>query len=196
MKLSLKNKVIFLIVGMLALAGCGYKFAADSPTLSVPYIKGDVDGLFTTAFVGTIAKSGAYQYVDKGGEYLLELAIVSDEYQQIGYRYDREERTGIRINRLEPVEERHKIAVEVKLFDRASGELLRTPFIVKATTDYDFVDQDSAVDVSFVTPSGRTRSVLDFSLGQLDSRDGARDNSRRVLFNKISEKIINSLAYQ
>jgi hypothetical protein len=175
---------------------CGYRLSLLEETkkpLGVPYIKGDEDGLFTRILINTLSESGKFTYFSHGAENELVISILSDCSQHIGYRYDREEITGDRINRLEPIEGRRTVVVEIKVIRANTQEILFGPIQLTSKEDYDFVDQDSAVDVSFVNPLGTRLSVLNFSLGQLDSEEGAKFAALRPLYEKLSKKIIDIL---
>ena len=90
-----------LLSGLLFLlmTGCGYRFAVqpsqdDQPSISVPYVEGDLDGQLTTALIREIAHSGKYRYVTEGGRYELRGKITLSEHDFIGFQYDRSPTTG------------------------------------------------------------------------------------------------------
>ena len=85
------------------------------------------------------------------------------------------------------------MSVEVTLIDTYNGKELIIPTIVKGTADYDFVDPDSTRDISFINPAGARTSVLQFSLGQLDSPQDARDASLTPLHARLAKKIISGI---
>lgn len=183
---------------LLLLSGCGYhwedqeRLSAHYQTVSVPYVKGDLDGLLTDALVKAIGLSNQFTYA-KDGELILEAAIVSDQVNHIGWQYDRDPTSGARENRLVPNEGRLEVAVNLSLVSARTGKVLHGPIQVRAHSDFDFVDSDSLLDTSFITPTGGRQSVLFFSLGQLDSIDGAKDAARYPAFDKLARKIVEGM---
>ncbi|MBP9841477.1 MAG: LptE family protein [Simkaniaceae bacterium] len=174
----------FLLCSCL-LIGCGYHLDnGKGHTLSVPYVKGDIDGALTDELIRQVAILGKYTLVGGEGEYRLEVKIIHDEQNVIGYEYDHQENQ--LYNRLVSNEERRLIEVEVTLIDQSSGKIVLGPEKVRMGVEYDFVDPESLPDV-VVSPS--SESTLSFSLGQLDSIEGARAGSLASLHRKLAQKI-------
>ena len=92
-------------------------------------------------------------------------------------------------NRLVTNEEQHQMRLLVTLVDQDSGEIVRGPSEVKASVYYDFVDPDANNAVAV----RRHLSSLNFSLGQLDSVEGARANSNIPLHTLLARKIASAL---
>lgn len=183
----------------LLLSGCGYhvddgNVASHFPTISVSYFSGDQDGMLTDAVIKGLSTSGEFQYVSRGGTVSLTGAVISDTTLHIGYQYDRHPVSGIRINRLVPNEGRRKIKVRISIIDTRSQKVLYGPFEISAYSDYDFVDSDSLQDTSFINPTGVRESVLFFSLGQLDSMEGAKAASRIPLHDRLAVKIVEGIS--
>lgn len=183
---------------LLFLTGCGYHFedpdqlGAHFQTISVPYIEGDLDGMLTDALIKAVALSNQFAYA-KGGELILEGEITSDQTSHIGWQYDRSPTTSERQNRLVPNEGRREIALSFSLISARTGKTLYGPIVVKASSDFDFVDSDSLLDTSFVTPTGGRQSTLFFSLGQLDSVEGAKAAVLTPLYQKLAYKIVEGI---
>ncbi|MCB1109487.1 MAG: hypothetical protein KDK64_00755 [Chlamydiia bacterium] len=167
---------------------------AAFPTISVPYFKGDDKGFLTDTVVKALVSSGNFNYANKGGAMVLEGVIVSDTCEHIGYQYDRHPVSGERIHRLIPNEGRREIMVQITLIDSRSLKTLYGPFVVSASSDYDFVDSDSLQDASFINRRGVRESVLFFSLGQLDSVDGAKAASLDPIYHRLAQKITEGLS--
>lgn len=181
------------------LVGCGYHFESEEDqltcqgqTLVVPYVQGDIDGQFTDALIKAIALSPHLTYA-KEGELILEASLSDDSLTHIGWQYDRDPLSGDRINRLIPNEGRLELSVTLSLTSSRTKKVLHGPITVSAHSDFDFVDTDSLLDTSFLTPDGRRQSSLFFSLGQLDSREGALESSRAFLFHKLAKKIVRGI---
>ncbi|MES2344352.1 MAG: hypothetical protein V4494_00225 [Chlamydiota bacterium] len=191
-------KVLFFL---LLLAGCGYSFQEkENPlagrTITVPYIEGDFEGKFTDELIRGLAASGAFRPLQKDGDLLLKVKVISIVNTKIGYRHHRDDTTGRIRKRLMPTEDRRIIKAEIMLIDQISGAVLIGPEMVIASAEYDYVDPDSIRELGFIDAEGRPRVVLDFSLGQLDSIEGAQDDVNTPLFRLLSQKIIDGILYE
>ena len=177
------------------LCGCGYhcKGSYSDTSVSVPYVKGDSEGALTSQIIRQLSSSGQFQYSPSEGILILQVAIVSDKNEKIDYRYGRDNTTGDLTDHLYPTENRRTLSAEVVLLYAGSEEILFGPEIITAITEYDYVDVGSARDLSFVDPQGRRQIVLDFSQGQLDSIEGAQDDSLTPLYRKLAENIVAAL---
>ncbi len=192
-------RLIFSLFLSCLLIGCGYRtyegeLSCHYPTLSIPYIEGDINGEFTAKLTHQIATLSDFRIVRDRGDLILQAKILKDDTHHIGYQYDRKKISGERIERLIPNEGRRVLLVEFSLYERGTNCLVKGPFQVEATADYDFVDPDSVVNVTFLNPSGTRLSVLDFSLGQLDSSEGARDAARHPLYTQLAKKIASGIS--
>lgn len=180
------------------LASCGYHFEdrdySDQvrTTINVPYVKGDIQGEFTNALIHELSHSGQYEYVRDGGALTLKLSLVADTTSKIGYRYDRKNQTCILTNHLQPTEGRREVTVELSLFDELSQMEIIKPTLIRGSSEFDFVGTYSLCDLSFIN-NGRRVTVSSFSLGQLDSVEGAQDDTAAVLYRDLSQKIVNGM---
>jgi len=183
-------------VWALILGSCGYQFrdTAERPTVSVPFVQGDYEGQLTNELVKQVVASGAYEYTASGGEYVLQAKVVGDHSDRIGYQYDRKEFSGKRLGNLQANENRRTISVEVSLLDSASGTVVSGPVVVSAFSDYDYVDINSIRDLAFTPPGGFPESVLNFSIGQLDSIEGAQDDAILSAYRQLAQKIVEAIA--
>lgn len=186
--------VIFLC---LIVSGCGYRFN-ESPnsdskqTLSIPYIPGDVEGQLNAALVEAISQTGHYEYRRNDGVLLLQVAIINDNSERIDFRYDREP-SGKREKNLLATANRRSAVAEVTLIDTRSDEILLGPSTVSASADFEYESVDSIVDMVYFPPKGPPQTVLNFSLGQLDSIEGGHDDSASPLYRHLAQKIADGI---
>ncbi len=191
-------KVIKFLL-MLLLFGCGYHFEGSEQsttsmtTISVPYIKGDREGQLNTEIVRALSASGQFDCVQSGGMWILEAAIVAESDDRIGFRYDRDPTSGHLRDNIVGTENRRTINVQISLIDGYTSEVVLGPQIVKAFADYDYVDSNSVRDLTFIGPHGAYEKVLDFSLGQLDSIEGAHDDSAALIYRILAQKIVDGI---
>ena len=192
-------KICALSILCLCLAfSCGYHFDGDKAegrtvTISVPYIKGDLEGYLNEELVKALTDSGRFDCVQNGGELLLEASIIGDGDDRIGYRYDRNPRTGKLRDNIVGTENRRTINVVVSLIDTYTHATVLGPQAVKASADYDYVDSNSIRDLVFINTNGKPQKVLDFSLGQLDSYTGAHDDTSPLIYRYLAKKIVEGL---
>lgn len=161
----------------------------------MPYFSGDQEGILTETVIRALNVSGNFAYADREGSAILEGEVIRDHLEHIGYQYDRRPVSGKRINRLVPNEGRREITVRISLVDSRSQEVLYGPFEVSASSDYDFVDSDSLRDTSFIGSNGERQSSLFFSLGQLDSAEGAQEATLEPLYERLALKIVEGLSH-
>jgi outer membrane lipopolysaccharide assembly protein LptE/RlpB len=186
------------MVFFLMLSACGYQFegsknSKDQITVTVPYVQGDGEGELTNALTKALAESGRFCYAPTGGELTLQVAIVSAANERVGYRYDRHGPHGKRGKNLVGIENRKVVAVQIAVIDAVTEEILMPPTIVKAVADYDYYDPDDIRDLTATTATGGKTKVISFSLGQLDSIEGASDDVNTPLFRRLAEQIVGSM---
>jgi len=70
------------------------------------------------------------------------------------------------------------------------------PIFVKADSDYDYYDPESIRDLSFVTNQGYRIATINFSLGQLDSIEGAVDDVAVPVYHSLAQKIVDGIISQ
>ncbi|MBS0605334.1 MAG: hypothetical protein KF898_02520 [Parachlamydiales bacterium] len=191
----------FTVPFLLLIAGCGYRFQEEKPsegpvTISVPYIRGDIEGQLNTELVRVLSNDPHFEYRQNGGMVVLEVAVVNDGDERIGYRYDRNPSTGKRRQNIVGTENRRNLTVEVKLIDSYTEETIIGPVHVKARADYDYVDPNSVRDLTFTNSAGKTQTVINFSLGQLDSTEGAHDDAAVPIYRQLAQKIVDGIVSQ
>jgi hypothetical protein len=164
--------------------------------ISIPYVEGDNKGLLTAAIIQKVAATGFFQPVSAQQSLVLRVAIVEDEQDYLGFRFDREPVSGKRLTNLIPTESRRTISASVILLNSATEEILFGPQIISANLDFDYVDGNSIRDLTFFNNRGEREKVIQFSLGQLDSIEGAQDDVLNPLFEILAKKIANRLLLQ
>ncbi len=189
----------YCIIFLLLLCSCGYRYKEGDPlegsgaiSLMVPYISGDSEALFNNELAYSLSTSGQFHVVQSGGALLLKVEIVSDTHDRIGFRYDRDNPGAHLEKNLLGVEARRTLVVAISLLDGVSGRILFGPEKVKSYVDYDYTDPGSPRDLLF----SKKEPIMPFSLGQLDSAEGAYDAAAKPIFRKISHKIVEGLLHK
>lgn len=178
---------------------CGYRFQdsiaqqEEVQTITVPYVKGDIEGGLTAALIRAITSSGAFICCQEGGELILDVSLVEQNLERIGYRYLREHPSGKRQNNLVGTENRLNVAAQVTLTRPATEEVVLGPVIVRADVDFDYVDPSSIRDLAFINSKGKPQTSIQFSLGQLDSVEGAQDASLTPVYRRLAQKIVEGI---
>ena len=191
----------FLFLSLL-LGGCGYRFQGSEQqherltTISVPYIPGDTEGFLNQEIIRAIATSPYFEYRQKGGAVTLDIAMAGGGSGNIGYRYDRVPTSGERRVNIVATENRRSMGAIIKLVDSLTQEVLVGPVTVTAQTEYDYVDQNSIHDLTFTPPGGKSQTVIDFSLGQLDSSGAADSDAGDLLYRLLAQKILDGISAQ
>lgn len=188
------------LFALLALTSCGYHVAEDetpsfASTITVPYVLGDSAGQLTSELVSQLSAEG-FSCLPHDGTLLLKVIIIQNENDRIGFRYEREHPSGHLTKHLLPVEGRKMVSAEVTLVDTTTDEVVLGPSIVKADADFDYVLFDSIKDLSFINESGRREKTIRFSLGQLDTVEGAQDDATLVVFRHLAAKIVDGIVNQ
>jgi hypothetical protein len=192
-------KACALLLFTLLLTGCGYRFSQEregAPTLSVSFVQGDNDGTLTCELTRQLTSSGAFRLVQQGGRYLLKVALVGGDNQRIGYRYDRDDVSGKLQKNLVGTENRRLVTAEISVVDTSTGQMTLGPLQIHADADHDFVGTHSLRGLTFINSSGKRETALSFSLGQLDSIEGAQDDVAVPLYRVLAQKIVDGMISQ
>jgi hypothetical protein len=182
------------------LISCGYHFTpstfeGENVTLSVPYIQGDPKAQLNNEIVRAFTSSGRFTCVQSGGDFFLQVQLLSDTNDRIGYRYDRDTSSGRRLPNILAVENRRKVVANVTLYDSHSGDVVFGPLPITATSDYDYADPGSPRDLDTVTTSGPFPTIR-YSYGQLNTIEGAHDDAGPNLYAHLSQKIMQCILNQ
>lgn len=177
----------------LFLSSCGYHLdkVAEPLSIDVPYIEGDKDGLLTHELIYQMSNNGFFEY-HKNSNYVLQVNILDIVNDQIGYRKDRDPDGNLRKN-LVATENRLTISAQVTLVSTLDNSVLYGPKIFTAFEDFDYVDQDTIDDLSFIDKQGNRETVLAFSLGQMESIGCAQDVALKPLYKKLSLAIVSAI---
>jgi hypothetical protein len=184
---------IWVALASVLLCSCGYRYDDEQTTISVPFIKGDENGALTSEIVRALSSTGQFEYRKNNGQLQLIVTVLSDSDDRIGYRYDRNPTTGKRRKNIVGIENRETIAAEVKLIDTYTQKVILGPETISASADYDYIDSNSIKDLVFFNEHGKPATVIDFSLGQLDSIEGAHDDAQTPIFRRLAQKIVDGL---
>jgi len=178
-------------------SSCGYQLrnqeATSQNSINIPYVKGDKDGNLTNALVLEVGKSGKYRYQISDSDYTLKCEIVSNSNSNIGYEYRTKDKDTQRLNRLIPDEARRTVVAIVTIVDNKTQTAIFGPSKFQAATDYNFTNPDSYNNLTLVDGADARDTVLDFSLGQLDSQEGAQSASSTPAYSVLAEKIVQAL---
>lgn len=187
-----QNLKLLLLASLLpfSLTSCGYRAASseNKTTLSIPYVKGDLQGQFTAELVRQVANFGMYDYVKKDGDLTLQVTFVGDKSDVIGFQYDLTEKKGEIERNLMPQENRRTITAQVTMIRACTDEVVVGPLNISAWADFDYIDVNSLKTVSFKN-EGKREKTISFSLGQLDSIEGAQDASLTPIYRQLAQKI-------
>jgi hypothetical protein len=182
----------------LILSSCSYHYTSQEDsgkvyTVTVPYISGDSDAILNNALVYQLGSSGCFRCVQSGGEYILQATFLSDTQSRIDFRYDRDNVSGALEKNLLGVEDRRTVLIQASLVDAGSNKVIVGPFEVSSDVEYDYIDPGSPLDLLYTNSSGVSESIIQFSLGQLDSSEGAYDDSSKLLFQRLAERVTEGL---
>ncbi len=185
------------LLALSLLTSCGYRWNPDypqgqRPTVTVPFAIGDEEGQLTAEMIRVLSTSGLVDVVSSGGDYALQVTIQSDGNETTGYRRDPQKVDGRVRKNLLAVEGRRSMTIEAALC--RGEEVVYGPYQITADADYDYVDQDSIQDLTFVNPQGGVVTVLPFSLGQLEPIEAAQEATNRPLYQRLSQKIVDALS--
>lgn len=187
--MQLKNVKSVLFASLSLLTGCaGYHLEGTaSQTVNVPYVRGDLNGNLTDSIIRELAQSGKYTIQEYGADLELNVEVIANDIYKAGFQYDEE---GSReYNRLVTNEEQRHMTLSVTLIDAKTKEVIKGPGTVSASINYDFIDPDSDDEAAV----RRRLSTLNFSLGQMDSVEGARSASTVPLHTLLARKLASAL---
>lgn len=178
---KIKGIWLLLFTGFL-IAGCQYHFGRGDlsqrySTISVPYIEGDQRGELTADVIKKLSTSGGFRYVSSGGDLVLKIKIIEFREENISFRYDRK-KTGQLKKSIIPTETRMKAIAEVLVIESGSGETIRGPTQITASTEFDHTYYATRDEINI------------FSLGQLNDLDAARDAVKQPLNRHLAERIV------
>ncbi len=192
-----QSRLIFLL-SLLTLGlvtSCGYHTyqPGDKTTVSIPYVEGDEQGELTSELIHQLDESRLYTFVREGGDLILKVSVVGDENEIIGFKFNRHTNSGEIERNLMPTENRRNLAAEVTLVT-ATDEVVLGPIKVTASADYDYIDVNTVRELAFINEDSQKREkTINFSLGQLDSIEGAQDNVLKPVYHRLAKKIMSAV---
>ncbi len=162
-------------------SSCGYKGGQGSiiteyETVTVPYVKNDVDGFMTRELIRSIASRSPLRVENDEADLILSVDLFKIDEENIGFRYDRHKR-GKLIDNIIPVETRLFAKAEITLIQASTGCVVIGPVVIQASYDFDhdYTSPNNAVNI--------------FSLGQLTDYDEAYDAALKPLYHNLAVKI-------
>jgi len=183
-----------LLLLLCLFSSCGYYFEGrEKIAISVPYVQGDFEGELTDALVGAVSRSSQFRFAHGEGDWILSAKILDHSHNRIGFRYDRDDKSGKRRKNLRGTENRGTITVEVSVVNATTGKLILGPQVIESSADYDYVDQNSLLDLSFIDAAGDRQTSIAFSLGQLDSVAAAGEDALYPTYDQLAQRIIDGL---
>jgi hypothetical protein len=190
--ISYLSRSLLTLLLTLNLTGCGYSTVQpdDKTTVSIPYIEGDHEGQLTAELARQLNASGVYDLVSSGGDLVLKVALIGERNDIIGFRYDRSEVSEKLEKNLLATENRKVLSAQITLVRPISEEVVLGPIMISGFADYDYIDVSTLRELAYITPSGKREKVIDFSLGQLDSVEGAQDTVLTPAYRQLAQKII------
>ena len=183
---------------LLLMSSCGYRFVGDGEqkTVTIPYVIGDVEGQLTNALIRQFSSTTQFAYHPNRGQLVLKVELLEDVNDKIGFRYQRQEYTGKIKKKLFPTENRRTLTAQVCLVCTSTDDVVYGPLTVSANADYDYIDEGSLYDLTYLTPSGKLVPILAFSEGQLDSIEGAQDDVLNPLYRKLAQNILSAVFHE
>jgi len=194
------KKTSFLAVCLLLCTSCNYKVAQlehngdRALETSIPVIKKDAKGILRNQIAREMAYTNRFNYKDRNAKYKLLVTITEDSTSKIAFMWDRNPQTNADLEVFYPTEGQREVVAKVELVDAKSGEKVIEPFFLKAESIYDFVNPTVPGTLEFNDPYVGDLSVLQYSLGQLDSEEGAQAESYRPAYEDLAKKIVSRLA--
>lgn len=176
-------QIIILILICCFNSSCGYHFLNKTKfpyTIFIPYIEGDIDGSLTNIFIQKMTDLGYFKPVSGISDFIIQARINSNLVEPIGFHFASKTKD----RNLVANENRHTIALEFSVLSGTTQEKLFGPYFIKEFVDYDFLEQYPC-NIS----TKKEESIVNFSLGQLDSREGGLSSSADPLFHKITDKM-------
>ena len=180
-----------LLLIALSFTSCGYHTAVsdNKTTISIPYVEGDAQGQFTAELIRQLTNSDIYEFVKKDGDLDLKVTIVGDKSDIIGFQYDLSHKKGKIERNLMAEENRRTLTAQVTLTDTSTEKVVRGPVNISTSTDFDYIDVNSLKEVSFINAHGNREKTISFSLGQLDSIEGAQDAALTPIYRQLARNI-------
>ncbi len=194
------KKVGYVSLLVLLCSSCNYGIAkldidgASVIETTIPVIKKDPRGILRNQIAREMSFTNSIQYKDRKAKYKLLVTITEDATSKITFMWDRNPKTNADLEVFYPTEAQREMVAKVELVDAKSGVAVIEPFFLKADSIYDFVNPTVPGTLEFNDPFVGDVSILQYSLGQLDSEEGAEIESYEPAFEMLAKKIVSRLA--
>jgi len=171
---------------LLVLTSCGFQYGSGElaetySTVTVPFVKGDINGTLTAALIKNLSNSTPFTYEVEGADLILNVEIEEVDGESIGYRYNRK-KDGRLKHEIIPTETRLIVFARVEVIDAACSKTILGPVMIGASSDFDHDFYTSRNEINV------------FSLGQVSDIDAAEDAVRTPLNQKLARKIIDYIS--
>ena len=135
-------KITLSLVLLLLTSSCYYTsskefFSGASPTVSIPYAKGDTTGELTNALIKTICSSTTLIYDNDDGDLNLSVQLSEPSQENISFQY-RKNSNGELEDKLEPSENRLTAKVLFTLTNLNTNTVILGPLFIEESVNYDF----------------------------------------------------------
>jgi hypothetical protein len=176
---------ILILLLALSLTSCAYHLGdggvmRDGSSIAIPFVEGDDLGLMTQRLIHDLKSEHRFRLVGDGADYKLKVCLSSPKSSNIGYIYAPQKNGGLS-NIIIPNQGRMTLKAKVELIDCVKNCKVLGPQTIETFLDYDFNPDITKINLN------------QFSLGQLEMNEMAKDAARDSLYNLLSEKIVDLL---
>ncbi|MFZ4772403.1 MAG: hypothetical protein ACOYK9_00220 [Chlamydiia bacterium] len=177
----------FALIGALVLSlGCQYHLVnpSENPKIELSFKGDQVPPAFKDEVVLAIKRFTGYRVVNGGGQYVVEVDLGAMSRDNIGFLYDREPLSGALINRLFPNEGRLTMKAKISIVDKEPANRMIEHMSLSVSSDYDFTNPNTLHDTQYAGVL-----LVEYSLGQFDSEDGAYDIALPLVQKKLAQQV-------
>ncbi|MEC8306511.1 MAG: hypothetical protein VXZ72_01470 [Chlamydiota bacterium] len=168
------------------LVGCS-SYRSPFLPLAVSQVIDDEEGHWRESLVRGVIDSYGFSYCEGKEGYQLEGRLIQEDFFPTGYQYDRNPRSGQRINRLIANEGEKRVTLGLTIKD-SRGRVVSSEEWVTASWKFDWSPSFFLEGVLF-DMSGKEEEILDFSLGQLEDAVGASQGALSCLQGNLAERV-------
>ena len=194
------KKYFILSLATILCNSCNYGLAkldidgASVIETTIPVIKKDPRGILRNQLAREMSFTNSIHYKDRNAKYKLLVTITEDATSKITFMWDRNPKTNANLDVFYPTEGQREVVAKVELVEAKTGVAVIEPFYLRAESIYDFVNPTVPGTLEFNDPYVGDISVLQYSLGQLDSEEGAETESYEPAYEMLAKKIISRLS--
>ncbi len=172
--------------------GCNYHSAIQTQeiqSVGIAFIKNDLLGNLRSYLVLELEKSSLFRF-SKQPELLVYVECVEKEDEDIGFQYARSVTT--RSDRLVVNEKRKWVEAVVSIKNTKTDKTVLKPTKIMAAIDFDFDPAES--DDKFTAIGPNRVPMVTFSLGELESEQGARPIAQELLMQNLAKRIVDYIS--